>query len=78
MQDYSRDDITLLYGTTNLMQDVKNVYRREFDAALHEYNVKQTRPENRTGTIEQLSQNVEAAEKRIQLMGVKTSRNFMH
>ena len=26
------------------MQDVKNVYRKEFDAALHEYNAKQTRP----------------------------------
>lgn len=46
-QDYSRDNITLLYGTTNLMQDVKNVYRKEFDAALHEYNAKQTRPERR-------------------------------
>ena len=43
-QDYSRDNITLLYGTTNLMQDVKDVYRREFDAALQEYNTKQTRP----------------------------------
>ena len=39
-QDYSRDNITLLYGTTNLMQDVKNVYRKEFDTALHEYNAK--------------------------------------
>ncbi len=48
-QDYSRDNITLLYGTTNLMQDVKNVYRKEFDAALHEYNAKQTRPERRIG-----------------------------
>ena len=48
-QDYSRDNITLLYGTTNLMQDVKNVYHREFDAALHEYNAKQTRPERRIG-----------------------------
>ena len=37
-QDYSRDNITLLYGTNNLMQDVKNVYHKEFDAALHEYN----------------------------------------
>ena len=46
-QDYSRDNITLLYGTTNLMQDVKDVYRKEFDAALHEYNTKQTRPERR-------------------------------
>ena len=48
-QDYSRDNITLLYGTTNLMQDVKNVYRKEFDVALHEYNAKQTRPERRIG-----------------------------
>ena len=48
-QDYSRDNIALLYGTTNLMQDVKNVYRKEFDAALHEYNAKQTRPERRIG-----------------------------
>lgn len=48
-QDYSRDNITLLYGTTNLMQDVKNVYRKEFDAALHKYNAKQTRPERRIG-----------------------------
>ena len=46
-QDYSRDNITLLYGTTNLLQDVKNVYRKEFDAALQEYNTKQTRPERR-------------------------------
>ena len=48
-QDYSRDNIALLYGTTNLMQDVKNVYRKEFDAALQEYNAKQTRPERRIG-----------------------------
>lgn len=46
-QDYSRDNITLLYGTTNLMQDVKDVYHKEFDTALHEYNKKQTRPERR-------------------------------
>lgn len=48
-QDYSRDNITLLYGTANLMQDVKNVYRKEFDTALHEYNAKKTRPERRIG-----------------------------
>lgn len=48
-QDYSRDTIALLYGTSNLMQDVKNVYRKEFDAALHEYNARQTRPERLIG-----------------------------
>lgn len=26
------------------MQDAKNVYRKEFDAALHEYNARQARP----------------------------------
>lgn len=31
------------------MQDVKNVYHKEFDAALQEYNAKQTRPERRIG-----------------------------
>lgn len=57
-QDYSRDNITLLYGTANLMQDVKNVYRKEFDAALHEYNAKQTRPERRIGDyFEHVSEN---------------------
>ena len=35
-------------------------------------------PENRTGTIEQLAQNVEAVEKQVQLMGVKMNRNHMH
>ena len=35
-------------------------------------------PENRTGTIEQLAQNVEAVEKQVQLMGVKMSRNQIY
>ena len=34
--------------------------------------------ENRTGTIEQLAQNVEAVEKQVQLMGVKMNRNHMY
>nr|WP_296466781.1 hypothetical protein [uncultured Acetatifactor sp.] len=33
------------------------------------------KPENRTGTIEQLAQNVEAVEKQVQLMGVGMSQN---
>ena len=36
------------------------------------------KPENRTGTIEQLAQNVEAVEKQIQLMDIKTSWNHMY
>ena len=38
----------------------------------------ESKPENRTGTIEQLAQNVEAVEKQVQLMGVKSSRNHMY
>ena len=33
------------------------------------------KPENRTGTIEQLAQNVEAVEKQVQLMGIWMSQN---
>lgn len=45
--DYSVDDIKLLYGTTNLYRDVKDVYHREFDEVVKEYNLKQKRPERR-------------------------------
>ncbi len=31
------------------MQEAKNVYHKEFDAALHEYSAKQTRPQRRIG-----------------------------
>ena len=41
--DYSQEEVVLLYGTDNLMKDVKRVYREEFDKALKEYNSKQTR-----------------------------------
>jgi len=43
-----------------------------------EYPKELIQPENRTGTIEQLAQNVEAVEKQVQLMGVKMSRNQMY
>ena len=36
---------------------------------------KEIKPENRTGTIEQIVQNVEAVEKQVQLMGVGMSQN---
>ena len=42
-----------------------------------EYPKELIQPENRTGTIEQLAQNVESVEKQVQLMGVKMSRNHM-
>ncbi len=46
-EDYSSDNIILLEGTENLYQDVRNIYKREFDDAVREYNEKQKRPERR-------------------------------
>ena len=45
--DYSSDNIYLLLGTADLYQDVKNVYHREFDDVVKEYNKKQKRPERK-------------------------------
>ena len=45
--DYSKDNICIVYGTSNLIDDVKIVYHKEFDEALEEYNKKQTRPDRR-------------------------------
>lgn len=45
--DYSKDNIVIVYGTSNLIDDVKIVYHKEFDEALEEYNKKQTRPDRR-------------------------------
>lgn len=45
--DYSQKEVVLLYGTNNLMKDVKRVYREEFGEALKEYNAKQTREDRK-------------------------------
>lgn len=45
--DYSKKEVVLLYGTDNLMKDVKRVYREEFDEALKEYNAKQMREDRK-------------------------------
>ena len=45
--DYNKDNIFIVYGTSNLIDDVKTVYHKEFDEALEEYNKKQTRPDRR-------------------------------
>ena len=45
--DYSQEEVVLLYGTDNLMKDVKRVYHEEFDEALKEYNAKQTREDRK-------------------------------
>ncbi|MCH5269041.1 MAG: plasmid recombination protein, partial [Lachnospiraceae bacterium] len=44
---YDRDNIILLFGSTNLLQDVKKVYRDTFAEALEQYNSKQTRADRK-------------------------------
>ncbi len=45
--EYSADNIFLIYGTDNLVQDVKAVYHQEFDEALKVYNENQTRADRK-------------------------------
>lgn len=40
-------NICIIYGTSNLIDDVKTVYHKEFDEALEEYNKKQTRQDRK-------------------------------
>ena len=46
-EEYSTDNIFLIYGTENLVQDVKAVYHQEFDEALKVYNENQTRADRK-------------------------------
>ncbi len=46
-EDYSKDNIIVLRGTDDLLQDVKNVYHQEFDEVVKEYNEKQKRAERK-------------------------------
>jgi hypothetical protein len=48
--------------------------RQEYPKELIQPEIK---PENRTGTIEQLAQNVEAVEKQVQFMEINMSWNRM-
>lgn len=43
----SSDNIRLIYGITDLFQDVKRVYHREFDDAVKEYNSRQKREDRK-------------------------------
>ena len=43
-----------------------------------EYPKELIQPENRTGTIEQLAQNVEVVEKQVQLMRINMNRNHIY
>lgn len=46
-EEYSAKNIFLIYGTDNLVQDVKAVYHEEFDEALKVYNENQTRADRK-------------------------------
>lgn len=46
-EEYNADNIFLIYGTDNLVQDVKTVYHQEFDEALKVYNENQTRADRK-------------------------------
>lgn len=46
-KEYDRENIVLLFGSTNLLQDVKKVYHDTFTEALEQYNKKQTRADRR-------------------------------
>ena len=46
-KEYDRKNIVLLFGSTNLLWDVKTVYQDTFAEALEQYNKKQTRADRR-------------------------------
>lgn len=46
-EEYSAENIFLIYGTDNLVRDVKAVYRQEFDDALKVYNKNQSRADRK-------------------------------
>ena len=46
-KEYDRENIALLFGSTNLLHDVKKVYEDTFTEALQQYNQKQTRADRR-------------------------------
>lgn len=48
-EKYSADNIFLIYGTDNLVQDVKAVYHKGFNEALKVYNENQTRADRKIG-----------------------------
>ncbi len=48
-KEYDRENIVLLFGSTNLLRDVKKVYQDTFTEALKQYNQKQTRTDRWIG-----------------------------
>ena len=46
-EEYSKDNIEIIFGTDDLYQDVRNVYYQEFDEVVKEYNAKQKRADRK-------------------------------
>ena len=46
-EEYSKDNIEIIFGTDDLYKDVRNVYHQEFDEAVKEYNAKQKRADRK-------------------------------
>ena len=75
-EEYSAKNIFLIYGTDNLIQDVKAVYHQEFDEALKVYNENQTRADRKIEDYFEHVANKEqdmAVEIIIQIAGAKTT-----
>lgn len=45
--EYDKENIVILWGTDKLVQDVKKVYKEQFDEAVREYNKNQTRDDRK-------------------------------
>lgn len=45
--EYDKENIVILWGTDKLVQDLKKVYKEQFDEAVREYNKKQTRDDRK-------------------------------
>ena len=45
--EYDKENIVILWGTDKLVQDVKKVYKEQFDETVREYNKKQTRDDRK-------------------------------
>lgn len=45
--EYDKENIVILWGTDKLVQDVKKVYKEQFDEVVREYNKKQTRDDRK-------------------------------
>ena len=46
-EEYNKDNIVQLVGSDNILNDVKQIYHQEFDAAIKEYNSKQLRSDRK-------------------------------